>query len=196
MKHLILLVSLIMALSFQVVRANDDHDHGKPHSEEVKKTVKKEEKDHQTDENEHKEHEVEGSEHAQHDEHEEGEGHEEENSQVGPGKGIVEADKSKGFKLSPEAEKNFELEKVKFVSATISIPKSAIVTSGEEVNLFRLREGFYSRIDFIELNSNGNSVTVKSNDLKSGDEIVIKGTGFLRMTEIAAFDGAPAGHSH
>lgn len=163
------------------VLASDDHAHN-----EVKGQVDKAADKHadHKDEDGHKE-----------GEHEE-EGHEEANSQVGPNKGIAEADKEKGFKLSPEAEKNFELQKIKVDSVQFEIPTSAVVTSGVEINLYRLRDGFYTRIDFTEIKKNGSHVIVKSDDVRPGDEVVVKGMGFLRMTEITAFDGAPAGHSH
>lgn len=124
-------------------------------------------------------------------------GHEhEEGGQVGPDKGIMEASEQKGIKLSPEAEKNFELARVKVAEATITLPKKAIVTAMAEVNVFRYRGGFYKRIDFEFMNRSGDAVTIRSKDLKPGDEIVTRGLGFLRLAEIAAFGGAPEGHSH
>lgn len=181
MKKLMLVTLSILAIFSQATLASDNHAHN-----EVKKERKAEV--HDDDHAEHKdEH---GEEHANE------KGHEEANNQVGPKKGILEAHKEKGFKLSPEAEKNFEIEKVKVNMTQLEIPNHAIVKAGEEVNLFRLREGFYSRIDFTEVKKNATTLIVTSKDLKPGDEVVVKGLGFLRMTEIAAFDGAPAGHSH
>ncbi len=132
-------------------------------------------------------------EHDDHGEHEEGE----ENPQVGSTKGILEANETSGFKLSPEAEKNFGIQKIKVGNATlVEIPKEAILTAVSEVNIYRVREGFYKRIDFIKMKDANNLISVKSKDLKSGDEIVIRGLGFLRIAELAAFGGAPEGHSH
>lgn len=132
-----------------------------------------------------------------HEEHDAHANSEEENPQVGPNKGILAASEDDGIKLSPEAEKNFEIQKVRMTAAsTIEIPKDAVVTAGLEVNLYRYRAGFYKRIDFDQLSRSGNKISIRSTDLKSGDEIAITGLGFLRIAEIAAFGGAPEGHSH
>lgn len=135
--------------------------------------------------------------HEEHDEHgEEGE-QGEENVQVGPNKGIVEASKENGFKLSAEAEKNFSIQRVKVLNLkAIQVPREAVVSSGIEVNLFRIRAGYYKRIDFVKVSVVDNKLTIRSNDLMIGDEIAVSGLGFLRISEIAAFDGAPSGHSH
>lgn len=129
--------------------------------------------------------------------HEGEEGHEEENTQVGPDKGILEASEDDGIKLSPEAEKNFDIERIEVSNlSSISIEKSILVTSGVETNLYRYRNGFYKRIDFKILSKNGNKLVVTSRDLSKGDSIVTKGLGFILIAEIAAFGGAPEGHSH
>lgn len=130
----------------------------------------------------------------EHDDHGHDEEHEEheENSQVGEGKGILEASEDDGIKLSPQAEKNFEIQKV---TGTI-IAKSAIVKVGEEINLYRYRDGFYKRIDFQIIKKDGNQIHIKSPDLKPSDQIVVQGMGFIRVSEIAAFGGAVTGHSH
>lgn len=163
-------------------------------------------KDHKSGEEKHEEHTDEKKEeHGDHDEKDEA-GHDdhadhdekgEENPQVGEGKGIIAASAGDGIKLSPQATKNFEIVTIKIQNLnSISLSKKAIVTAGDEVNIFRLRDGFYKRVDFITLKKEGGQILIKSNDLKLGDEIVVQGTGFLRIAEIAAFGGAPEGHSH
>jgi hypothetical protein len=219
----IILVMSLLTLSFT---AKSEDSHGHDHDDEpkkedaakVKKTEAVETKDHADDDHEH------GEAHADHadensdehakghddgygkdehakghdDEHGEDErGHGDENAQIGADKGILEADKDKGFKMSPEAEANFKVKKIKVQSADgIEIPKKALVTSTIEVNVYRYREGFYKRIDFDTISKNTTTLKIKSKDLKQGDEIATTGLGFLRVTEIAAFDGAPEGHSH
>lgn len=129
------------------------------------------------------------------DEH--GHGEVEENDQIGPEKGIVEFDEDKGFKLSPEALKNFELKTTQVNSLeALVLDTGVVVHVGQEKNLFRLRDGFFKRIDFIQVSKNGSKITLRSKDLKPGDQIVTQGLGFLRISEIAATGGAPEGHSH
>ncbi len=146
------------------------------------------------EESEHKHTGGESKEHGHGDEHAQ---NEEENPQVGPNKGILAASEDEGIKLSPEAEKNFEIQKIKVSNpSSIEIPKDALITAGLEVNLYRYRAGFYKRIDFEQLSRSKNKISIRSRDLQSGDEIAITGLGFLRIAEIAAFGGAPEGHSH
>jgi len=197
MKYLKYLIALTLSFFLNVSFASDDHDHDK--KDEKKSTAKSSQEDDHSKEGEHKDEkeEAHGDEHGEHKEGEEHGEESEENAQVGKDKGILEANKEKGFKLSPEAEKNFSVIKVKVVSAiSIEIPKSAVVTSAMEVNLYRLRDGFYKRIDFKIKSTNSTSMTISSDELTANDEIATTGLGFLRISELAAFDGAPAGHSH
>ncbi len=129
--------------------------------------------------------------HDQHDKHDDEHGHEE-SSQVGEDKGIRAASAEDGVKISPEAEKNFEIQKI----SGSNIPKSAIVKVGEEINLYRYRDGFYKRIDFNVVKKDVDRIHVQSPDLKSTDQIVVQGMGYIRIVEIAAFGGAVTGHSH
>lgn len=134
--------------------------------------------------------------HSEHNEKEH-EGNAEESSIVGPNKGIVAANPENGIKLSPEASKNFGLESMQLRgTGPWVLPNSAVVYLARETNLYRLRDGFYKRIDFKTLSKNPNGIYVSSSELKNGDAIVVQGLGLLRVAEIAAFDGAPEGHSH
>lgn len=181
MKRLTLLFIIVIASASITIWASDDHKDSARHEE----TTEEHDHDHSDpsappkeghhDENEHR--------------HEEG-------SQVGPDKGILEADERHGIRLSPEAEKNFEIRRVKVASLPISVVSDAVVYAGIEENLFRYRQGFYKRIDFTVASKADGNLVIQSQHLKLGDEIVTKGLGFLRIAEIAAFGGAPEGHSH
>lgn len=143
-----------------------------------------------------KNHQEEG--HAKGDGHSHEEGEEEEGaSSVGPDKGITEFSERNGFKLSPEALKNFDLKYFKLNGdGPWTLPKSAVVHSGEETNLFRKRNSFFKRIDFQTIKNTANQLTVDSDDLREDDEVVIIGLGFLRIAELAATGGVAHGHSH
>lgn len=174
----------------------DSHSHGDDSHDHDKKSTKPDKHEHE-DRHEH-EHEKDEHEHGEHEDDKEGEHeHEEGGSNVGPDKGILEASEESGIKLSHQALKNFEIKTVKLSgSAPWTIPASARLFSGEEVNLYRLRNGSFKRIDFSLLNRTPEQITVNAKELQPGDEIVINGIGFLRIAEIAAFGGAPEGHSH
>lgn len=127
---------------------------------------------------------------------EEGEGNERVGV-AGPGKGITELSARDGFKLSAEALKNFGLRYSRLNGGgPWVVPKSAVVHSVEETNLFRRRDGFFKRVDFRAEKSAGDRLTVDSGDLREGDEVVVMGLGFLRIAELAATGGIAHGHSH
>ncbi|MBY0552978.1 hypothetical protein K2P97_00520 [bacterium] len=218
MKYVLIIFYILFTLMpFSLAEEGHDHKHEEEKSNTADKTTKKseskatkksdehehsEDEKHSKEEHEHSENEGEThakeeghEEHGDHDDH--GDEHGEENSQVGPDKGILEASEENGIKLSPEAEKNFDVEKTAVNSSQpITISKKTIVTSGVEVNVYRYRDGFYKRIDFVQISKNENTITISSKDLVRGDSIVTKGLGFILIAEIAAFGGAPEGHSH
>ncbi len=144
---------------------------------------------------EHKEGEVHGKEDGHvHDEHEE-DG--EQAASVGPEKGITEVSERDGFKLSEQALKNFDLSFIKLNgNGPWNLPKTAVVHSGEEVNVFRRRSGFFKRIDFQILKRQDRTFLIDSDDLREGDEVVTQGLGFLRIAELAATGDVAHGHSH
>lgn len=138
-------------------------------------------------------------------EHEEGEGAprergkegDEASPKIGPGKGILAYDEHTGMKLAPEAISAFEIKTVKLQGAgPWIIPDASRVLTGEDENIFRVRDGSFSRIDFKILEGRSGTLKISAPDLKAGDEIVTSGAGFLRVAEIAASGGTPEGHSH
>lgn len=165
-------------------------DHGHEKHNEKERVEKGSESHSHKDEHEHKE----GDEHGE--EHGHGEEGEEGGKNVGPDKGILELNEDLGFKLSPEAEKNFEIQYLDVGASTITLIKSAIVFTGEEKNIYRYRDGFYRRLDLDSIQRKGDSYIVSSKELKTGDKIVNHGLGLLRLAEIAAAGGGIEGHHH
>lgn len=175
---LIMLAALLSGVGF-ASGSHDDHEN---------------EKNSQEHGHEEEGHDEKGDAHSKDESH----GHESESaSAVGQEKGIIAANEKDGFKISPEATKNFKIQTMSLPSgSTWSVPSTAIAYSAREVNVYRFRDGFYKRIDFKLLSKEGNSRRISSTDLRAGDAVVISGLGFLRVAEIAAFGGAPEGHAH
>jgi hypothetical protein len=124
-------------------------------------------------------------------------GHDESGDNIGPDKGILEASAKDGIKLSKEALARFGIKTQRLNGrGPWMVPISARVQSGEEVNVFRARGEFYKRIDFSTIKTSFTHITIRTSDLREGDQIVIEGVGFLRIAEVVAFGGAPEGHSH
>ncbi len=102
-----------------------------------------------------------------------------------------------GFSLSPEASKNFELQTVQLKGkGPWSVIDSAVLYAGEEVNVYRLRDAKYERIDFKKISQIGKQIKIQSKDLQENDHVVTQGVGFLRIVEIVSSGGMPHGHSH
>lgn len=193
-------IMLIFILAFYYANAQtgsaqctgDASKCGESHVEGKEDHGHEEESGHQHAENETEEHDKEEKGHA----HEKEEGDHEESTQVGPEKGILEANEDAGFKLSPEATKNFKLKLQTYNGGQITLPLDSILQTTEEKNIYRVREGFIKRIDITVVLKTKTELTFTSAALKAGDQIVVNGLGFLRMAELAAFGGAPEGHSH
>lgn len=120
-----------------------------------------------------------------------------ESSSVGPDKGILKSDEHLGFQLSKEAIQNFSIQTVVVeIPRDLKIPISAILITGEEKNVYRLRDEFFKRVDFVTLKESPGFALIASQDLRQGDRIVLTGIAFLRIAEITAFAGAETNHSH
>jgi hypothetical protein len=161
------------------------HEHGK---EETHEQGKEDEHDHGKEE---------AHEHGKEDEHGHGdeEGHSEVNN-VGPDKGVLEANEESGFKLRPEVEVNFQLKQETLSSGSSwNFPKNTIVYSQKEYQVFRKRDGFWKAVD-VSIEKKSDSVTIKSKDLRSGDSIATEGNGFLKIIEQSVFGPAIEGHVH
>ena len=169
-----------------------DHDHKEGERQEHKRG----EKAHQGE----IEHEDDKDGHAQKDgenkghDHEQGE--EEEAKNVGPEKGITSYDEENGFTLSKEASKHFSLETM-VLNASISwtVPTSALLLTGEDKSVYRVRKGSFKRIDVKIVHKNKTQAVIRSGELTSGDQVVTKGVGFLRLGELDVTSGE-SGHHH
>ena len=147
-----------------------------------------EEKDHSNHES-HDEKTEEG--HEDHDDEKE----EESSSAVGPEKGITEKSRL-GFKFSPEAQKTIGYKTAPFSGVTFTADKDTLVRIKSEKSIYRIRDGWIKRIPTQVMSSTGETVTLKSTDLKAGDQIIVTQTGYIRIAEIFSDGGASHGHSH
>ncbi len=127
---------------------------------------------------------------------EEGGGHDEEGGAgVGPDKGVLEKGPL-GIKLAPEAVKTIGAKLIPVAGPTTSVPENAVVRIKATKSVFRVRDGWYKRIPVEVLGGQKGSVTVRSEELKSTDQIVSTNAGFIRMAEVIAEEGASHSHAH
>lgn len=202
----VLAISLV-TLSFYAGQAfaGDDYDHKHEKNLGEKQPEGKKTEyahDHNGDEKSHHNELDEGEHKAEKHEHKEGAKHEHEEAgeegpkNVGPNKGITSYDEEKGFTLSEEAKKNFSLEtQVLRGLGPWRVPASALLLTGEEKNVYRLRDGAFKRIDIKVGKNEAGQVAVNSEDLRNGDSVIIRGVGFIRIAEVDVVSGE-SGHHH
>ena len=104
--------------------------------------------------------------------------------EVGPRQGVVEVTEQKAFKLSPEAYQTLGIQTQKISGPSVSLPRDAVVHSLKQSQIFRLRNGFIQPIEVHEFSKSESTITLQSKELKSPDEVVTHGTGFLRMIAV------------
>lgn len=187
-----LLVFFFLSLSLSS-RANPTDDHKHNHSKKSKKVTEKTDPNgndgHKDDEDDHEK--SKKTAHSNDKTNEAGE-----NKNVGPNKGITSFDEENGFALSDESKKTFSLQTQDLTgSSPWSLPQSALLFTGEEKSVYRLRDGFFKRIDVEVIKKDKDRMIVKSEDLKKGDAVVIKGVGFIRIAEVDA-TSEESSHSH
>lgn len=218
MKKKITFLAAVLALfvSSSPALAGDGHDHDhenekKPHAKKVESKKKKpatkshehkegeeehhDDKDHKDEDgHNHKKESKEGA-GADHG-HGHGEEGETEAKNVGPEKGVTSFDEEIGFKMSAEALKTFSVEKIALNGAgPWTVPTSALLITGEEKSVYRVRNDTFKRIDVTVLSKNKSESVVQSNELNAGDSLVTKGVGDIRVAEVDVTSGE-SGHSH
>lgn len=136
--------------------------------------------------------------------HEEGKAHDESKeeegsvSNVGEDKGVTEASRAKGFKLTPEAVKHLGIKAIetKQGARSFTLPKSALVSAKRERYVYTLNSGFYKSVEVNVLDSNSTQVTIASEHDPVSGQVVVEGVHFLRNIEDDIFSGDEGGHHH
>lgn len=105
---------------------------------------------------------------------------------VGPGKAVEAANEKEGFKLSEKAQKGMSLTFAKVTSNNLTVPAQALVSFQDFSAIYRLRDGWFRLVE-VEPNFHGQSATFATKELKSGDQVVIRGGGSLRVIELDIF---------
>ncbi len=123
-------------------------------------------------------------------------GEEQQGKRIGPDKGITSYDEHKGFSLSKEAEKTFDI-KTQILSKSPSwdLPIAALVYIQSETFVYRVRDSLIKRVEIELEKKNSKTVLVRSRDLVPGDAVIVNGSGFVRVAEVDLTSGE-SGHSH
>ncbi len=137
-----------------------------------------------------------------HEESEENHGDEKEEeaavSNVGEDKGVLEASKAKGFKLTVEANKHLGIKTAPLQKEgnTFLVPKSAIAAVKRERFIYTFNGGFYKPVEVSIVRSSGANAFVKSEHDEITGLIAVQGVHFLRNIEVDVFSGEEGGHHH
>jgi hypothetical protein len=92
--------------------------------------------------------------------------------------------KEDGFKLTDIALRNLEVNfNVLPAGSTWEIPKSSLVRVKKSIGVYRRYDGWITMVLVSVINKSKNTVTIKSVDLQSGDDVAVSGVTFLRMTD-------------
>lgn len=155
--------------------SEDDHDKNTSHSHEQEdKAGTKQEHKHSVDED--------------HTENDNG-------SLIGPEKGIL-AKSGNGMKLAKEAMNSFQIKTISYSQKNPGIPLSALVEVRDHYFIYTLKEGWIKKIKVKVLKKTKDTVWLESSQWKEGEQIIIQGTGFIRVSELITEEGLSHGHSH
>ncbi len=106
------------------------------------------------------------------------------NFEIKKGGAVTAFNEEDGFKLSDKAIKNlgvsFSLIKG---SGPWTIPKSSLIRIKHSTGVYRKWDNWITMVLVTVLSQTKDTVTIKSIDLESGDEVAITGVTFLRMTD-------------
>ena len=118
-------------------------------------------------------------------------------TQYGAGKAVEAYSKEDGFKLSEKAIKNLG---VKFIQldqgSKWKVPASALVSLKQSFLVYRRYDGWLTTVLVKVVSQNPESVTISSEDLQPGDEVVTTGVNFVRMTDSDLNSGTVDSCSH
>jgi hypothetical protein len=107
---------------------------------------------------------------------------------VGADKGVVAADPKSGFVLQKSAEQNFAIKITVLDAGPLwLVPRAALVYSGLETQIFRRRGDHWRSVDVEVVRKRAELVEIRSQDLRRGDAIAVKGGGFLKIIEQSVF---------
>ncbi len=115
---------------------------------------------------------------------------------IGKGKAITEVQVQKGFKLSKEAFEAMKLVAQDITHPLITVPNSALVLVNDQTGFYRLRNDFFKFVPVKIAKSDSDLITFQSLSFRSGDKVIIRGLGLLRVTDVYSTDKSEYGHAH
>lgn len=123
----------------------------------------------------------------------------EEPTGVGPNKGVLEATKENGFKLSEKAVIGLGVSTTMIGSSgsAFTVPMVALLSFQDEMGIYRFRNGFYKLVELksadVKADASGKFFRISSAELKVGDHVADKGADMLRLADLNIWGGEEGG---
>lgn len=118
-------------------------------------------------------------------------------ARTGPAKAVLEATAERGMKLSDKALKRLGVQTVRLAgTGPYRISTKALVSSKEEVGVYRLRDGWYKHVDVEVSGKERGSAVIQAKDLRPGDQVAVAGAALLRVAELDVLGGEEVDHDH
>ena len=123
-----------------------------------------------------------------------------EGGNFGEGKAILDVtENGYKFKLSERAIKTIKL-KIQVISPlgenTFRVPKSSLISFGEQFGVFVVRNGWFEIVEIKVKNRKNNAINIISRKLSKSDQIVVSGVPLLRIAQLEASGEGGEGHGH
>lgn len=118
---------------------------------------------------------------------------------VGPEKGVTEATKAGGFKLSAKAIAGLGVKDsaISAKSGKFEAPLKGLLSFQDEGGFYRLRQGFYKLVELkpsqMKKDPSRSVFQFSSAEVKEGDHIATEGAELLRLTDLNIWGGEESG---
>lgn len=107
-------------------------------------------------------------------------------ARIGKAFAVQEASEENGLRFSEAALKTMGIKTVSIdASGSVIVPKEALVRSQDKTAVFRLRDGFFKKIDLT--NYKNSLPKLQHPSLRTGDSLVVLGAPLLHVAELEAF---------
>ncbi|MCB0379391.1 MAG: hypothetical protein KDD33_12935 [Bdellovibrionales bacterium] len=118
----------------------------------------------------------------------------------GQNKAVVEVKHAgEEFKLSKDSEKRLKIVSIKLSPSQNSlykIPKLALVKFKDEVGIYIKRNGWFRLVKVQDMKTSKDHIFIKTQNINDGDEIIISGAPYLRITQLQTSGQGGEGHAH
>ena len=105
-------------------------------------------------------------------------------------KAVVESSVSQGIRLSDKARATLAIQNTRLTwRISGPVPAGSLVHYQDKVGVYRHRKGWFKLVEVSVISVSASRVTIRSEDLDTGDDVVVSGVALLRVADMQAFGG-------